>query len=124
MGSWRSLQVACTIGFFDSRIVPRSDFVVAAVDPGCELAELDVPVADNVRAGSTSGSEFGHGVRHHPVQVFGLQRDDTERYPGPFADGTRVLEVFLPRAVAQEGKLVFQPDLEIEGGDFVAPFAA
>jgi hypothetical protein len=84
-----------------------------------EGTKLDALVAHDIRAWRATGSEFVEGVGDDGVEIFLLQRDDVERDIELLTAGSDVAEIFLPRALAESGHLIFEPDLEIKGAEIV-----
>ncbi len=103
--------------------------VVAGGDPAGgvpqmveEGAELDAPVAEDVRTRGAAAAQLGEDLLDDALVVLRLQRHDPQGHAGGLAGGADVAQVLLPGAVAGEGvDLVLEPDLQIEGGDLVLP---
>jgi hypothetical protein len=102
------------------RVVPRRHALEVGVDLVEERAELDVLVAEDVRARRPARFELGDGVAHHPIPVRALERSDFEGNVEPLRDLSREPQVLFPGTGSQVGELVLEPHLQVEGSDVVA----
>ena len=85
-----------------------------------EGVELDLPVAEHVRVRSPAAGIFIEHVVHDPLPVFLREIDEIEGnadFPGHHLGHEAV---FLPLAVAVEGRVGFMPVLHEHGEDVVA----
>ena len=104
-------------GVDHARVVAGGDRVEPVREALREHPELDVAVAHQVRAGRVAGAQLAHDVVQHALEVVLLDGHHVQRHAPLLADRARVFQVLLPRAVAQAGQLLLEPDLEVEGGD-------
>ena len=87
--------------------------------PGAEHAELDLAVAHDVRVWREPAGIAVEQVGDDTLTILGHQVDHAELDPEPVADGARVHDVLLPRALADHVVLV-DPVLHVRAHEFVA----
>ena len=118
----RTKKLDVTIDPFDSGVVPRGDSRVRPTVPFevvKKRSELDPLVAEDIRTRSPTGGKLTDGVPDYPLVVFKLERHHDQVHAEPPADRPRVFQVLFPWARPKIGELVFQPHLEVVGGNRV-----
>lgn len=107
-------------GFADLGVVPGGDFVEAVFKGVVEEdAEFDLAVAHDVRVGRDAGLVAGEEIVDDAGAVFLHEVDHAEGNAEGFGDGGGVLDVLLPRAVAEDLVLV-DPVFHVGAFDGVA----
>ena len=99
---------------FDRRLYfvsVRPNQVQPAVDMIEKRAELDPPIAKNIRTRRAPRTQFVQRVRHHAVEILRLQRDHLKRHLELLAHGAHELQVGLPRTIPHKSEFVLEPHL-------------
>lgn len=91
-------------------IVSRGDFFVFVVDGVIEYPKFYLLVAEDVGVGCPPCFDFIEGVCDDTFPVGALEGEDFEGNVVVVADRLNVREVFFPRAGAEKGEFVFEPD--------------
>lgn len=113
-------EVDCAVNFFSLGVVAAGDFIERVVNLLHEKPEFDHAVTHDVGIGRTAGLHFSDRVVDDGVEVLALHGDDFQRDIEVGADLAGVFEVVFPGAIAEELELVFKPNFEIKGLEFVA----
>src|SRR5262249_22753398 len=96
---------------FDLRVVARDHFLEGTVNLVKEKAELDLLVAENVRAGSPATLQLAQCPGDNALLVLALQWHNLEGNFGLLADGADILQVIFPGTISKESQLFLEPNL-------------